>query len=193
MKCCNRHFDCVHNLPISNEAESTFKEFQKFEKALAPEADLALLAKCQNKFKLAAPRGSTTRARKPIYKCLLCNFRFQTSVAAMIKHAQDHDEHNYILIGRIKTGAYKGKLVPEHQCFNPSTGSTSFSAHYEFCTTIFPEDLRREVDGQGEKFFCIKCNKYYCTWSQQTDGYTLLSRRIKRMRRHELKCKDVKK
>ena len=150
----NKHFDSVHSLPISPEVEKVYKEFQKVEKARSAEADAGTLAKYQDKFRLAAPRGRTTRARKPVYKCLICNFTFQTSVAAMIKHAQDHDNNNYILIGRVKTGAHKGKFAPEHQCYNQSTGSTSFTGHCEFRNAIFPEDVRIEQDGHNKKFFC---------------------------------------
>ena len=192
LKLFNKHFDSVRNLPISPEVEKVFKDFQKVEKARSAEADATLLAKYQDKFRLAAPRGRTSRARKPVYKCLICNFIFQTSVAAMIKHAQDHDINNYILIGRIKTGAYKGKFVPESHCYNQSTGTTSFTGHYEFCNAIFPEDVRREQDGPSKKFFCRKCDTQFFNWDENADKFSLLSRRIKNMRRHEEKCKGSK-
>ena len=195
IKSFNKHFNNVHNLQITQEVETMYKQFQKDEKARVAEADASLLAQYQDKFRLAAPRGRTSRARKPNYKCLICNLCFQTSLAVMIKHTQDHEEKNYIIIGKIKSGAYSGKLVPEQQCHSQATGSTSFSNHYEFCSVIFPEDVRTEIDEKNAsvKYFCRKCNSHFFIWDKNEKNFTLLSRRIKHMRGHEAKCKGGKK
>ena len=126
--------------------------------------------------------------RKPRdrFRCHHCDLKFDTHLEAMIKHANDHNNGNYIKIGfrKLGTSAHKNTLVPEQHHFCVEKQMYLFANEVRIKQIFIPDDVR-VVD---LKHFCRKCNKFSIDRPEDLEKpgqMKIWSRAVNNMKKHE--------
>ena len=107
----------------------------------------------------------------------------------MVAHTKSHAGNDFIKLGKINSGKYKGEIRPIEHYVNNTTGKFVFQAGVKAWKIVPPEDC---VDKGDIK--CRVCKKVVVKFSRERHGLTVRQQifAVVRFKNHEGKCKGGK-
>jgi hypothetical protein len=136
---------------------------------------------------------ATSTSKFKDYKCHLCKYTFNTSLAAMIAHSESHKSDSFIKISQVKkmnTARYKPPIYrPEEHFFNATTGRFQRQGDMDIFDIIIPDSYNRI----NNSLVCRKCNSFSVCF-YDVDGQklpiTIRSKNATLLSRHEKVCRS---
>ena len=180
--------------PQAKDALDTFLKNIKIENAVEDEK---LLSEYSSEFTIV----DNQRIRKSkflTYRCKYCELDFATNVKSICQHVEAHKNDEFIKVGVITNGKFKGLYRPSHHWFNTNINQSSWGTDCRLAKVIIPESRRKvekvKLGKNITQVFCGKCDKFCVEIENINDENQLRSkaRHIDYLECHEKKCDGVK-
>ena len=137
----------------------------------------------------------TTKKTIKDYHCHLCDFKLNTSIAAMLAHLETHKRDDFIKISRViknssTCSSVSQKLLyrPEEHYFSATTGQYQRQGDMEIFKVIIPTSYNRI----GDSLVCRKCKLFQVQFYDIAGNplpANISSRNATRLQKHELTCR----
>ena len=145
---------------------------------------------------LAKHKDDFTKTERPMKKwkyhqCEHCEYKFETTIGAMVAHAEAHENKeiikNYRVINRKEEG-----FRPEQHRLNNRNGEYSPGENVEIEEIIIPSDIYQNW-WEEQTIGCRKCGEFHRDFKHDKATLKQLAHQVAAMRKHERFCKKKKK